>query len=41
VAGRQFYPLGHGGIPPTPPFRHALAPNGEFFGGGIEEKMES
>jgi len=34
VAGRQFYPLGHGGIPPTPPFRHALARTDGFFGGG-------
>ncbi|MBU1160875.1 hypothetical protein KKG18_03620, partial [Patescibacteria group bacterium] len=24
--------LGHGGIPPTPPFRLALAFNGDFFG---------
>jgi len=25
--------LGRGGIPPTPPFRLALASDGDFFGG--------
>jgi len=27
--------LGRGGIPPTPPFRLALASDGDFFGGLI------
>jgi len=34
-AGLCLYSLGRGGIPPTPPFRRALAWAGEFFGGVI------
>jgi len=33
-AGLCLISLGHGGIPPTPPFRHALARTDGFFGGG-------
>jgi len=35
--------LGRGGIPPTPPFRRALASgiSAKKFGGYIEKRMES
>ncbi|HEY4524628.1 MAG TPA: hypothetical protein VJL36_02625 [Candidatus Paceibacterota bacterium] len=31
--------LGRGGIPPTPPFRRALASDGDFFGGIISSSQ--
>jgi len=30
-----YFLQGHGGIPPTPPFRHALARTDGIFGDGI------